>query len=537
MALYKNQIANNAILNRILRNGSSYHWLVSFAEQNAVNIKCLIEADTFGDYSTYDNDPSFLEKLNVLKTFIENPTSRDIQDKIEVLKGFCQRIDIKIKNLEAAKSKEPLYHKLPPNHTLAIHLNALNEVQILDWMVNLLRESSELILTQSSAEDKAQVAAIQIWIAKKYGNLTNIAAKKACLAFFTTLSCATALDIKFAPNKTERELANPPPTQRPPRRVNWAPQVRDYDFSESSMRRQSVNLSFAAHPERALNNNENSPVYNADAIRQPQNNTQSRLAEFVRKLFQLQIKTLKSIPQQIYKRIWEIAQFNASLFSVLTDGLVILFKLSCIPILTCMMIPLATIKVGLFLLEAMEKLSPRSRLLSFMLGIACLALCLSTLVGLQLAGEYLVYLLFHTNSVQFLKTLIAFTPMVSLGFSAAEFIAGISLGIGHQLYRLGLFLKNAFTASPPRPNNIAPPQPPVFHQPPRNYPRQNPVRHYPSARNEFYDYFYPLPHRINDSRNLFFRSPFPNPDNSLRSRYNPDPIIEEILRQELGFRL
>jgi hypothetical protein len=149
-ALLTAEEAVQKIQNNILSNAQPHVWLTQYVQVNQVTLSTLIENDTFGDLSEFDEEnpaPEPIEQVKILKAFLKKENQcgpHDVKAITTLLKGFIERtVDQQrvVDNLllQAQLRREERWGvSLPTTTTLDVQLYALNIIQILNKMERML---------------------------------------------------------------------------------------------------------------------------------------------------------------------------------------------------------------------------------------------------------------------------------------------------------------------------------------------------------------------------------------------------------------
>jgi hypothetical protein len=162
------------IKNNILSNAQPHLWLTSYIQMNQVTLTGLIENDTFGDLSEFDEEnpaPAPLEQVKILQAFIKKENQSgpyDVKAITALLKGFIERtadqqrtIDNLLLNAQLART-EGWFVSLPV--ALDVQLCALNNIQILNKMERMLDA------IEQETQDKTD---LKLWVNQSRTQIAN----------------------------------------------------------------------------------------------------------------------------------------------------------------------------------------------------------------------------------------------------------------------------------------------------------------------------------------------------------------------------
>jgi hypothetical protein len=175
-ALLTAEEAVQKIQNNILSNAQPHVWLTQYVQVNQVTLSTLIENDTFGDLSEFDEEnpaPEPIEQVKILKAFLKKENQcgpHDVKAITTLLKGFIERtVDQQrvVDNLllQAQLRREERWGvSLPTTTTLDVQLYALNIIQILNKMERMLDS------IEQETQDKTE---LKNWVSQQRTQIAN----------------------------------------------------------------------------------------------------------------------------------------------------------------------------------------------------------------------------------------------------------------------------------------------------------------------------------------------------------------------------
>jgi hypothetical protein len=136
------------IQNNILSNGQPHLWLTRYVQMNQVTLDGLIENDTFGNLSEFDEEhpaPTPLEQVKILRAFLKKKNQcepHDVQAITAILKGFIERVKDQQRVVDNLLFQEQYAGRenwtITLLETIDVQFNALNTIQILNKMERML---------------------------------------------------------------------------------------------------------------------------------------------------------------------------------------------------------------------------------------------------------------------------------------------------------------------------------------------------------------------------------------------------------------
>lgn len=195
--------AVNTILKNIALQGDTRPWLLEYAQRNAVTLQGLIENDTFGPLSDFDDEnpaPSAIEQARILKAFLTNTdyADYDVLAITGLLNDFTKNLEQQARSLDnilmtAQLHREEVWGTQLPR-TISIQLNALNTIQISNQIERML----------NTLEDSGDKASLKAWVARQRTQIANATYSSVGQSEIVYLLLGASQLSKFIRNETNR---------------------------------------------------------------------------------------------------------------------------------------------------------------------------------------------------------------------------------------------------------------------------------------------------------------------------------------------